>query len=521
MKVQSRYIPFFVSALLLIVAVALLYPHYKYYVDPDGTAYLTIAWRYASGDFAKAINGYWSPWACWLSAVFIKLGMGAIAAGTVVNTMGAVGFLLVTTSFFRRFSIAQSLHWALSIATALFLCYAVFWQSFDDLWECFFLLGALRLLIIDDFIHLPLAWVAYGILGALAYFAKAYSFPFFILATACCVFFMTIGDRAKWLQICATSIGVMLLCSLPWIIALHSKYGIWTTSTSGSLNMSWYLVGHPEWKSNIGLLIPPAYPDSPYYWEDPYMANGNTPHFWNSFALFGRQLLRIGLNVWKFVVSSLQLSVFFVLVYSAFTVIVIQTLIHARKTGFIKPANDFIIGLSAALFPLGYVLVNFESRYIWYMVPITMVMGALHIQDIDNRLQKIALTILFSLSFLVYPAWCMVGMFGEGAKEYDVAQQLRKRHITGSFTSMAQPGKEVQRIERLAYFSGNAFYSHSKPGATVKEVLPEMRRYNILYLYSYQSTNSTEHFVDESGVALPEITNGTISGLKIYLLRAK
>jgi hypothetical protein len=285
--------------------------------------------------------------------------------------------------------------------------------------------------------------------------------------------------------------------------------------------MSWYLVGHPEWKSNIGLLIPPAYTDSPYYWEDPWMANGNTPHFWSSFALFGRQLLRIGLNVWKFVVSSLQLSVFFALVYSGFTVIVIQTLIHARKTGFIKPANDFIIGLSAALFPLGYVLVNFEARYIWYMVPITMVMGALHIQDIDNRLQKTTLTILFSLSFLVYPAWCMVDMYGEGAKEFEVAQQLRLRHINGSFTSMAQPGKEVQRIERLAYFSGNSFYSHSRPGATLKEVLPEMRRYNIQYLYSYQPTNSTEQFVDESGVALPEITNGTISGLKIYLLSAK
>lgn len=516
MKIQSRYIPFFVSALLLIVAVALLYPHYKYYVDPDGTAYLTIAWRYASGQYAKAVNGYWSPWACWLSAVFIKLGMGAIAAGAVVNTIGAVGFLAVTTSFFRRFSIAQPLHWALSIATALFLCYAVFWQSFDDLWECFFLLGALRLLIIDDFVHLPLAWVGYGILGALAYFAKAYSFPFFILSSICCVYFMTVGDKKKWFQICSISIGVMLLICLPWIIALHTKYGIWTTSTSGALNMSWYLVGHPEWKSNIGLLIPPAYTDSPYYWEDPWMANGNTPHFWSSFALFGRQLLRIGLNVWKFVVSSLQLSVFFALVYSGFTVIVIQTLIHARKTGFIKPANDFIIGLSAALFPLGYVLVNFEARYIWYMVPITMVMGALHIQDIDNRLQKTTLTILFSLSFLVYPAWCMVDMYGEGAKEFEVAQQLRQRHINGSFTSMAQPGKEVQRIERLAYFSGNSFYSLSKPNYTADELWQDIHKHKITYLFSYNKPIEPQFLLPKSRSDSMVKMNINIKGLEVY-----
>ncbi len=69
MSTLQKYSPFPVSALLMSVVLWLIYPHYQYYIDPDGTAYLTIAQRYANGDYAQAINGYWSPWACWLTAL--------------------------------------------------------------------------------------------------------------------------------------------------------------------------------------------------------------------------------------------------------------------------------------------------------------------------------------------------------------------------------------------------------------------------------------------------------------------
>jgi len=70
----QKYYPFFAAALLLYVALLIIYPHYQYYIDPDGTAYLTISKRYAAGDIQRAINGYWSPWACWLTAGLIRCG---------------------------------------------------------------------------------------------------------------------------------------------------------------------------------------------------------------------------------------------------------------------------------------------------------------------------------------------------------------------------------------------------------------------------------------------------------------
>src|ERR1039458_8886595 len=176
----KKYYPFFASALLMWVVLFIIYPHYQYYIDPDGTAYLTISKRYAHGDIQRAINGYWSPWACWLTAGLIRFGVEAIPASVIINALGATGFLFISQSFFLRFDIIRKTQWMLNITLALFLCYAIFWQSFDDLWECFFLLSTLRLMLAEDFKNKPALWIICGFIGTLAYFAKAYSFPFFI-----------------------------------------------------------------------------------------------------------------------------------------------------------------------------------------------------------------------------------------------------------------------------------------------------------------------------------------------------
>jgi len=128
-----------------------IYPYYQYYVDPDATAYLTISKRYATGDYTNAINGYWSPLSCWLTAAMIKNGFTAMCAAVIVNTIAAIGFLYIAQSFFLKLAVARTFQWLLQVTLALFLCYAVFWQLFDDLWECFFLLCALRIMCAEQF----------------------------------------------------------------------------------------------------------------------------------------------------------------------------------------------------------------------------------------------------------------------------------------------------------------------------------------------------------------------------------
>lgn len=511
MNFTEKHMPFITSATLMCLVLVVVYPHYQYYVDPDGTAYLTIAARYAAGDFAKAVNGYWSPWSCWLTAGLIRSGIAPVPSGVIINTLGAAGFLFITNSFFIKFGIHTKLLWLFNTALSLFLCYAIFWQSFDDLWECFFLLSTLRIMLTDGFKNNALLWVACGIIGALAYFAKAYAFPFFILNTLVCTYFICKDNKTRWLKSALTAILVMVVCSLPWIMALHDKYHIWTTSTSGSLNMSWYLVGHPYWKQGINQLIPPFYPDSPYYWEDPYWANGATPHFWDSWQLFGRQLLRIIQNLYKLTISMAQLSLFFPL-------IAFMTLGFINRKRKSTPDASFIASISFFLFPLGYILVNFEARYIWYMLPLGLIIAGLFIQNhLAGKKYASLISWALALSLIVYPAWGMFRMYDQGKEDFIISEKLKKLNIHGSFTAITKPGLESQSMERIAYFSGNQLFSIPAQDAKPAAILEEMRRYHVKYFFAYRSAAGAP-FHDELGRPFPEITQGAIPGLSIFLI---
>ncbi len=519
MQKLQKYFPLVSAALLLLLGVFLLYPHFQYYIDPDGTAYLTISKKYAAGDFARAVNGYWSPWSCWLTAILIKLGTSAITASVMINTIGATGFLFISGSFFRKFDIKTGLQWLMLPALSFFLCYAVYMQSFDDLWECFFLLAALRLMVSESFTGKPVKWLVMGFIGALAYFAKAYSFPFFILNTACCTFLLADRNWMKWLKISAVSIGTMFLISLPWIFALHNKYGIWTTSTAGPLNTSWYLVGHPFYKEGIGLLIPPVYKDSPYFWEDPYLVNGPTPHFWSSWHLLGLQVLRAGVNVWRLLKSMLQISCFFPLV----TVAAFFFLRRSKKDG-AGSKNLNIAILSFFLFPAGFLLVNFEPRYIWYMLPLSMVIGASWIQNnqvrLKNQLLKRLLAIAFTISYLVVPLAVTFTTSEEGCDEATLTAQLKASGIEGSFASNSITGIETQRLARLAYFSGNPYYYLSNTHPDAKTLLAEMRRYKVKYYFQWKN-RSQMILLDESGRQFSEVKineESPASEIRVYLV---
>lgn len=515
---QNRNIAFIVSAILLCVAVYGVYPFYQYYVDPDATAYLTIIKRYVAGDYEKAINGYWSPWSCWLVAGWVKLtGWGLMAASVAVNTAGAVCFLSISHSFFKYFDIESKLVWLCELILVVFLGYAVYGQLFDDLWECFFLLAILRVMLREDFVRSRWLWALTGVLGALAYFAKAYAFPFFILNMIVCSRFVT-ADRKHAVWMAAVSIVVMMVCSFPWMYALHHKYGEWMTGTAGKLNLSWYTVGHPYWKEGISHLIPPVYADSPYYWEDPYLVNGAAPNALSSFAMLKMQLMRIPFNLFKLMRSMSELSAVFTVLFGGMLLLVLSE--WARS---FFPKKMGVVAISFLIFPPGYVLINFEARYLWYMLPLGMVLGALLLQKVfsyftDCGWIRPAAYLFFGLSFIYFPVLEMKKMYKVGAEDYRLAEHMKKEGIKGSFTVVAETGAEVQGIERVAYFSGNPFYAIPKVNISLDELLTEMERYTVKYYIHFydKAEGATYRFTDANGREVPEVLRDEAYGIRVF-----
>ncbi len=509
------------------MVVLALFPYLQYYIDPDAVAYLTIVQRYVDGDWMQAVNGYWSPLSCWLTALVAKMGVPLFTAAIVVNTLAGVGILYVTQSFFMKFNLLAKLQGYMLAVLAVFLGYAVFKQTFSDLWQIFFLLLSIRMLSSDRIKRKPRLWIGVGICGALAYMSKAYAFPFFILSVLVTTWYAVKANkkknRAKWLKMVGVMIAVMLLCSSPWIFILHHKYGTLTTGSAGKLNLSWYLVGHPYWADGMKHLLPPVYANSPFYWEDPAIANGDTPMFFSSFRLFVLQIVKVGYNLLKLPLAMNKLNVFFVFIF-----MVAIGIVTSRKVRHIFCTNKIVIpGIAFLLYPSGFLLINYEPRYLWFMLPFSMLFGGLMMQRLLPMLDRkhalrYLVTILFIGGYLIWPVWEMKTMFNDGKADYEVAQQMKAKGMEGSFTCNAVfENGYFPNASRIAYHAGMQYYNMPYANTPYDELLEEMRRYKIqYYVYFYNTETASESFtpVDEAGEALQELYAGEFEGIKVFKL---
>ncbi len=496
-----------------------IYPYYRYYVDPDGTAYFTIAKRYATGDYSRAINGLWSPWSCWLTATMLKIGFEAMVSAVVVNFIGALAFVFVSNALLVHFNITSLLKWPLNLVMLVFVPYAIYFQLFDDIWQAFFLLCILLVMLRDDYVKKPALWVFTGFLAALAYFSKAYSFMFFGLNTIFCSFLITRAwqrpNHKQWLKICVVSVIAMIVFSSPWIYLLHIKYGGWMTSTAFKLNMSWYMVGHPYWSDNIKYLIPPTYPGSVHYWEDPYLVNGKLPYFWHSIAFLKMEAIRLVYMFFILQTAMTEVSYFFVAVW-----ILAVGIIFSKKIRSLFPQKISLLALTLLVFPIGLIFKNAESRYMWYMLPISMVIGALVLQHffayINNRVLNCVIALVFAMSYILCPIMNLKLMFREGENDHNIAMQLKQLNVQGSFTANAAYGIQVQRNIRVAYFSGNPYYNIPDLEFPNSELLKELRRYHIKYYFFYyhELDKPSVQFKNESGNVFPLAAD--LPGLKVY-----
>src|SRR5690606_24813240 len=116
------------SGVLLILFVLILYPYYKYYIDPDAVHYLTIAKRYLEGIEAYKYNALWSPMGIWMTVISYQLFSFAslFDAALFANAIGALLLVMLTQKIANRFIFSTSSKIVFAIVNPLFWSYAVF-----------------------------------------------------------------------------------------------------------------------------------------------------------------------------------------------------------------------------------------------------------------------------------------------------------------------------------------------------------------------------------------------------------
>lgn len=521
---RSAWMLYLLPLLLLCTAVFTLWPAYRYYIDPDAISYLTLVDAYLAGDYRHAVNAFWSPMGCWTTVLLVKMtGWSYFAAAIAANTMPAAGMVLLGQRLFHRFRYDVWERLCFGLMSALFWSYTVYFQSFTDIWQFFFLTLGLLILLHPAFIRRPLLWIVLGIVGALSYFSKAYSFYFFplmiLVVSAMQLRGAGVFTWGNLIRICLVSIGVMMLTAAPWLYLIHEKYQVWTSSTAGKLNFSWWLAGTQELRKDITVLVPPPpYRNSIFYFEDPFLVQQRFVHFYDSPKLFIKQLARLGFNAVGWVQSTSRISPFYFVTW-----LVSIVFLFSKGLAFFNTTEKKILVVIFLIFPLPYWTVTFDGgRYLWFTIPLSAVLGLWYAQLLfpllSNKMKKMFIFV-FCCSYIIAPIADMKEMYGVGREDYRMAEAMKAMQIKGSFVSNLSYASGKGKLHRIAWFTGSPWYCHTLDAYTNREILQDAQRYHVkYYFYFYNGTGGDYQLRDGQGNAYPELTNGHIEGLRVFRL---
>ena len=347
-------------------------------INPDGVAYVQIARHYAHGRFDLAVSSYWGPLLSWLLVPLVWLGIGSMAAVKAINVVLGAGLGLAAVSLARR----VKLNWNPNVVLAgsLTLVLAMLPQPITPdvllatLMTLYFARSA-RLLRSRS------AKVAFGagLIGGAAYLAKAYALafvPLHLALTLAVGLSVRGGLGARTRQLVAGLAGVALVAG-PWVVAVSVKEG---RPTIGSVTrLADAFVYSIKTGQNCPLYrVQTPRPGRINVWENPteipqdYVDAARPPENYRSRILLanGNELN----NMLRWFDPIVPLAVGWVIVVLSIPVQLLlravdwrgpQTPRKGRPVGTLGVPRRIWLAGSVAVYAGGYMLVLMESRYLW------------------------------------------------------------------------------------------------------------------------------------------------------------
>ncbi len=497
------------AALLYVGLFFLLYPWYQYVLDIDAISYIHVAERYAKGEYYHAVNGYWSPLIAWILVPFIKAGLEPAVTAKYINGMIGLLSLFTCCSLIDKFNIHQILKKILPFIFAILLLSYAFYELCADLLQVWLVLIYLNLTFSKNFIHSNYKIALAGLLGALCYFAKAYSFPFFLVHFPLMILVLlkrsnTVNNKKTFFLKTAVAFITFFIITGPYLAVLTHKYGSFRINNAGKLNTSWFL--SPGISDNRKMVVPPPFADATSHWDEPTYAQEKFIGPFTSRKYFLQQIKLAISNVIKF---SGMLNTLSICSFMTLCCFIIYLYRRKKDTG----ANDWLIMITTLLYPAGYILIYIEWRYIW-LLPITILLmmavllSYLYEQGYFGKRIFTAVALFFSATFLLQPVNEMQDLRYNNKDVFEMAKAFRQNNISGNlflqYNSFPPFGKTVI----LSYLTNSKLFGPYELDYTFEEMMTYAKKYNInYYLYFYKRPNEKEMFMQSAYAK---------AGIKVY-----
>ncbi len=497
----------------------------------DTIIYLDIADKYVRGDFWNAVNGMWGPLFSWLLVPFLYFGSSHLFAVNALHVI--IGCLTIAgvKILSYRFEMSDKIRNIILLTLVPILLYGSLISPHDFLLLCI-LVYYLGIVFKDDYPDRVHNGILSGVLGAFAYFAKPYGFPFIIshfLLVNIVHYFKTGTKTVKKNTLRNAFAGIALFAVISgfWIIMISSKYNDIAFSTAGGHNFA--ILG-PNAKGEgkekglpiftEGFFEPPNKTAS-VVWEDAtylHVKSWSPLASWSYFKYFISRIIFKNISqLIKILNSFSALSIVIIIIYILLCIGPFKELL-TRKSILLFPL------LTIALYSGGYGVMHYEPRYLWLVNILLLMMGGhllywLFRYKFFNTTRKNILIVFFVLSFLVVPVRYVIHRGDTGERIHALAAELKSRYnIEGKIASNKEyvPTNEAwYNSYRLTYFLKTRYYGQAKEDISDSELESELKKYGIDYYLVWGKHPDIPRFLSN----YKEVTGGDIPGLKIYSLK--
>jgi hypothetical protein len=417
-RVEARRAPLsrFGAPLVYLAGALVLWRHFNFIYYKDEIPVLSAAAWFARGQL-EAVNSYWAPLLSMEHAPLLAAGFAPERAADVVKILNGLmalqgGRALLRTMLVRGWLLVL---WDLVLVAVTLYCTMP--APSADVLVTGILAWYFSVVFRSDFPSRRWAGLLAGVLGGLAYYAKVYAFFFFVphylLVNAGHYLAGDADVRAKlWRQL---RLGYLAFAALVviWVGALGAKYHVVTLGITGKYN---YQIVGPEAVDRpivqIGFDAEPR-PGNTSVWDDPAdfyrvpSAVACCLKPWSplsSARAFRHQLGLIRSNLANALEAFRSFSMF------SFTVIVLCALMSVFTREDARRHLPIVLSLvTLALYPLGYLLVFTDERYLWPMLFLLIAMSgylltiAFSSSLLRDRPRQILVAALLALSFVKIP----------------------------------------------------------------------------------------------------------------------
>ena len=509
-----------VAAAIYLLIGCIFFPPLRYMMSPDGLNYIAIAELYAAGQWADAINAYWSPLFSILLTPFIAIGFDGIMALKLLNILIGFAVLFALLSLCNTLHLKSSASAILLISAVPFILSSAFLNSTPDLLVVLVLTVYLTCLLrIQKFNQIKMGCLI-GIIGFIGYLSKYYLFPFFLVQFTGALFLRIITNSNNGLRTSGYLSGILvfLFMSSFWIGAIHSKYGVYNYSLTGPTVRAMFAPSRGTANVNIPVLLPKD------RFVEPGVKSLEIPDP-SLLALPGGILHET--STWSPLDGQRELNHQIALINNAFqytsywlvrfSPLLIPTLFILLILPVFRLTNEvrFVAGLMAwtsLVLLSGYMTVSVEGRFILFLWVVGATGGVWLFRIAPNIPYKRIVICIFLSSFMMMPSrWLIVNM---GSEE-----------TTGKFatTLNAQIGKG-QRIASNGNFLETAYIGQilkAKYLGQLKNIPPDiilfkLRASRVHYFFVWDEKGSDLDWSDLGDV----ITQSESLGLKIYRINS-